>query len=177
MNPIVKKDILNLLRLSIAAIKEGNLFKLRELSDQVIHNAAIFQDKDSITIAILIYSISKIFKDNVDDYVLDYLESGVTNLEIGKINAYESDIKSIMKTMESKNGNTKYYVQEVFEMAEIKKASKIFEHGISMAQVADSLGISLWDLMDYVGKTRIIDNMEQGNGIKARLSFTRGLFR
>ena len=62
MNPIVKKDILNILRESVSVIKQGELFKLKELSDHVIHNATIFQDQYSITIAVTIYSMSKIYQ-------------------------------------------------------------------------------------------------------------------
>ena len=51
------------------------------------------------------------------------------------------------------------------------------EHGISMGQVAESLGVSLWDIMDYVGKTRIIDKFEYRTDMKSKLEFTRGLFR
>ncbi len=176
MNPLVKKDILNVLRQAVGSINSGNTYRLKDLSDQVIHNSTVFQDKDSITIAVTIYSLSKIYQNEVDSFVVPALKNATIALEEGKINKYENEIKSIIKNIEKKNGQTKYYVQEVLERAQIKKGSKIFEHGISLAQVAESLGISLWDLMQYVGQTRIIDNIEQKSNMKEKLEFTRKLF-
>jgi len=177
MNPIIKKDILNVLRQTINIVKENQLFKLREISDHVIHNAAIFQDQYSITIAVTIYSMSKIYKNGVDSFILPHLQNAIDFLEVGNINGYENEIKQIIKDITKKNGKTKYYVQEVLERAQIKKASKMYEHGISLGQVADALGVSMWELMDYVGKTRIIDKFDYETNINERLEFTRGLFK
>jgi hypothetical protein len=177
MNPIIKKDILNVLRQTIEIVKKNNLYKLREISDHVIHNAAIFQDQYSITIAVTIYSMSKIYKNKVDSFILPHLQNAVKFLESGKINNYEEEIKKIIKDISKKNNKTKYYVQEVLERAQIKKASKMYEHGISLGQVADALGVSMWELMDYVGKTRIVDKFNYQTDIKQKLEFTRGLFR
>lgn len=178
MNPIVKKDILNVLRQSVLVIKKNELFRLRELSDMVIHNATIFQDKYTITIAVTVYSMSKIYKtkSDVNLFLLPHLEDAIKFLEQGKLNLYEAEIKNIIKDI-SKNNKTKYYIEEVLERAQIKKASRMFEHGISMGQVADALGVSLWDLMDYIGKTRIIDDFDRHINMKERLEFTRGLFK
>lgn len=178
MNPIVKKDILNVLRQSLDIINSGELFKLRDLSDHVIHNATIFQDKYSITIAVTIYMMSKIYKSNkdIDQFIIPHIKDAIKYLEEGKLNLYETEIKNILKDISKTNSRTKYYVQEVLERAQIKKASKMFEHGISMGQVADSLGISIWDLMDYIGKTRIVDEFEHHIDMKERLEFTRSLF-
>ena len=37
----------------------------------------------------------------------------------------------------------------------IKKASRIYEHGISMQKTAKLLGISIWELAEYSGQTGI----------------------
>jgi len=155
------------------------LYKLRALSDHVIHNASIFQDKESITIAVTIYALSKIYKNSngVEKLILPHLINALKYLEQGDVDKYETEIKHIIKDISSNGGKTKFYVEEVLERAQIKKASRMFEHGISLGQVSDALGISLWDLMDYVGKTRIIDQFEDKTDVKARLEFTRGLFK
>lgn len=178
MNPIVKKDILNVLRQTISLIKKQELLKLRELSDHVIKNASVFQDKYSISIAITIYSISKIYRNSkeVDDFIITHLNNTVKFLEEGNLNDYESELKKIIKDISEKDSQTKFYIQEVLERAQIKKASKMFEHGISMGLVADILGVSQWDLMDYIGKTRIMDNFEHKTNTKKKLEFARSLF-
>ena len=179
MNPIVKKDILNVIEQTLSIIKSGNLFKLRELSDHVIHNAAVFQDKDSITIAVTIYSMSKIYKNvkDLDNMIVSHLSNAKEYLGKGNFNQYEKEIKNMVKDITEKDEKTKFYIMEVLERAQIKKASKMFEHGISLGQVADALGVSLWELMDYVGKTRIVDKFEQKTNVIDKLKFARGLFK
>jgi hypothetical protein len=179
MNPIVKKDILNVLNEAIQIVKSADLFRLRELSDHVIHNASIFQDKDSITVAVTIYALSKLYKytSEVDRFALPRLENAKKYLEEGDSNGYENEMKRIIKDISEKDEKTRFYIQEVLEMAQIKKASKMFEHGISMGQVADALGISIWDIMDYVGKTTIIDQFGYKTDIGKKLQMTREMFR
>ncbi len=178
MNPIVKKDILNVLNDSIEIVNKGELFRLRELSDHVIHNASVFQDKDSITVAVTVYALSKLYKrpEDVDRFLLPHLENARGLLESGKDDEYEKEIKLIIKDVSQKDEKTKFYIQEVLELAQIKKASKMFEHGISMGQVADALGISIWDIMDYVGKTTIVDQFGYKTNVTKKLQFTRELF-
>ncbi|MFH2021148.1 MAG: hypothetical protein ABIJ34_07040 [archaeon] len=178
MNPLVKKDTLNVLRATIAIIKKEELYKLRDLSDQVIHNATIFQDSTSITLAVVIYSISKLQDaKEVMPILLRHIASSITYLEKGKMNDYDKEIKGIIKEISEKDEKTKFYIQEVLERAQIKKASKMYEHGISLGQVAESLGISIWDLMEYVSQTRIVDSFEQKTDVKSKLELARSLFK
>jgi hypothetical protein len=178
MNPIVKKDILNVLNEAVEIVKTGELFRLRELSDHVIHNASVFQDKDSITVAVSVHALSKLYRyaKDVDRFVLPHLENAVKYLGEGNENNYQNEMKLIIKDIGQKDEKTKFYIQEVFEMAQIKKASKMFEHGISMGQVADALGISIWDLMEYVGKTTIVDQFGYKTNMSKKLQLARGLF-
>ena len=55
------------------------------------------------------------------------------------------------------------------------------ESGSSAEMASNIMGISLWELRDYIGKTTIADReQEEGKGNhkqeKSRLEFTRGLF-
>jgi len=69
----------------------------------------------------------------------------------------------------------KMYIEEVIRQAEIKKGTKLYDHGISLGQAANVLGISQWELMNYVGKTQISDHGQSTNIVK-KIKFTRGLF-
>ncbi len=61
------------------------------------------------------------------------------------------------KCIQKLPGDLKKNINEVFRMAKINKASRIYEHGISMGKTAKILGISKWELSDYTGKTGIAD--------------------
>ena len=178
MNPIVKKDILLVLGDASLIVKTGEFFKLRELSDHVIHNVSIFQDKDSITIAVTIYSLSKLYIGSQDliEIVLPHLTNAKVYLEKDEYTLYEKEISHILRDISRIDKKTKDYVQEVLEKGQIKKGSRMFEHGISLSHVADALGVSLWELVDYVGKTNIIDTFENKTDIKEKMNFARKLF-
>jgi len=75
------------------------------------------------------------------------------------------------------DGKIKMYIEQVMQQGRIKKGSKLYEHGISIARSADLLGISQWQLLDYVGKTTMTDATPQSLDVKKRLSFARELFR
>ncbi len=68
----------------------------------------------------------------------------------------------------------KLYIEEVISKAKVKKGSKLHEHGLSIARTAEVLGISQWELMNYVGKTTI--STVDGVDVKTRLNFARKLF-
>ncbi|MEK6849763.1 MAG: hypothetical protein AABY01_04310, partial [Nanoarchaeota archaeon] len=62
MDPRIKEDILSVLKKAIEALKSGNFIVLDELSNHTIHDASIYQDEDSTSTAILMYTISKVMQ-------------------------------------------------------------------------------------------------------------------
>ena len=79
----------------------------------------------------------------------------------------------IISTIDSK---LKLYIGEVITQAEIKKGSKLYAHGISLGRAAEVLGISQWELMFYIGKTKLID-VKGCVGVRERLNYARSLFK
>ena len=71
----------------------------------------------------------------------------------------------------------KAYVQDVFAKASINKASKIYEHGISMGKTASLLGVSQYELANYAG-TKDISDAPLGNtlNVKDRIKLAMGMF-
>ena len=61
MQKEVKKDILNALKKIQPLLKSNDIARLKSLSNSTIHNAGIFQDPDSISISVIIFSLAKIF--------------------------------------------------------------------------------------------------------------------
>ena len=57
-----KSNVLRILRETREAVKKEDNIKLKELSNQTIHTASIYQDIDNITVAVTIYAISKIIE-------------------------------------------------------------------------------------------------------------------
>lgn len=178
----VKKDILNILKETLEALKNGNYVSLKEISNHTLHNASIYQDKDSVSIAVIIYSIYKIAsrsegsEKNVLAGFMALLQDTLDILEEDKIDEYARAVKRIFNQISKADKEFGIYVEEVINQAEIKKGSKLYEHGLSMSKAADILGVSQWELMNYVGKTIIPEVEAEPFDIRARVDFTKKLF-
>jgi len=142
--------------------------KLRELSNQTIHNASAHQDVGCITLAVLIYTLSKLVErqdykriKNWDNFVkkfCSFLSLAVISLKEDNEKKYIDYLERARKTFNSFSVNLKPYIQEVLRKSSINKASKIYEHGISMGRTAKILGITQWELSEYTGQRAIDDN-------------------
>jgi len=183
MHDIIKKDILAVLTELTEILKvkeEGDIVHIKELSNEVIHNASVFQDGDSISIAVLIYSLSKIMerKQRDLDYnkVLNMLNSCISHLKNAQDEAFRKSIKNMFNIIRTMDAKLKLYIHEVINQAQIKKGCKLCEHGISIARSAEVLGISQWELMHYIGKTTLIEQFSEPVNVLHRLKIARGLF-
>ncbi len=183
MDNTVKYDILKTLQDVIHILESPalNVVEIKELSNHTIHNASIYQDEDSISVAILIYALSKILERCTDNkyciQITGLLKEAHDGLNKGNIGEYKNTIKRIFKEITKVDEKFRKYVEEVIVQAQIKKGSKIFEHGISIARASEMLGISQWELMSYIGKTSIADVANGSEMTRKRLTIARGLFK
>ncbi len=180
-------NILNILRKSYNAILNRDTVLLRELSNHTLHASSILQDEDAVSIAVIIYSFSKIFERNYSEYkdwdkfytsIKEGLKKAIKNLENNNIQEYELTIKQIISDIDKLDAKLRDYIKIVFDSAKIHKASRIHEHGISVGRTAELLGISEWELMEYVGKTGISDvPLSRTMSINERMKLMRSIFK
>ncbi len=177
MDDIVKTDILKVLNSASMMIEKGDTMGLKELSNHTIHNASIFQDEDSVTIAVIIYTLAKIFEreNRCEMSIVPIINSAKKNLFENNLESYKLNLTKIYTHIKNHDSKNKLYIQEVIQQAGVKKSSKIYDHGVSLGQAASILGVSQWELMEYIGNTSITDNFEPDN-LKKRLSTARKLF-
>ncbi len=181
MNDQIKKDIISVLVQLIEILKKKeDSVQIKSLSNHTIHNASVFQDEDSISVAILIYSLSKIIerKEKDIDYnkVIYLLNSALQNLKNSNDDAFRKFIKNLFDFIRAMDKKLKLYIHEVINQAQIKKGCKLCEHGISIARASEVLNISRWELMHYIGKTTLIEQFSEPVNILQRLKFARSLF-
>ena len=182
MDPRIKEDILNVLNRVAEALKSGNFIVIDELSNHTIHNASIYQDEDSISTAILVYAIAKVVQRCSETMcpapqVVPAIHKAMQALEREKDSLFHAAFTEAFDVISSQDKKLKMYVEEVLNKARVKKGSKLYEHGISMARIADMLGISQWDLYGYVGRTMIGEKEEQQISAQKRLQNARELFK
>ena len=162
-----KEHILDVLRRVKIALKNEDYIEIKNLSDNVIHSCSIDQDLDCISIAVVIYSLSKLIEREsyktekqwpkfFKEYLKD-IDDSIIALEKEDIETFRTKINSIRELIESLSGNLKKHIDYVFRKAEISKASRIYEHGVSMEQTASLLGVTLFELAQYTGSTGIAD--------------------
>ena len=187
MEEKVKKDILAVLKKSLIAIRKEDMGGLKDLSDNVIHNASVLQDEYSISIAVIIYSLAKIFErvryrkykdwDMFQRNTLNELTNARRSLEQDDVESYEHSLHSLLQVIDRLGKKFRKYIIDVMNKAKISKASRMHEHGISVGKTAELLGVSEWELMDYIGDTGIADiPLNITMSAKTRLKIARRIF-
>ncbi len=183
MQEQVKKDILDVLQRLHDILKskeDSDVIGIRELSNRVVHNASVFQDEDSISAAVLIYSIYKLIERRPGEInymkFSAFLEECISSLKTDDLETFRKSIKMIFNYIRMIDKRLKLYVNEVINQAQIKKGCKLCEHGISVARASEVIGISQWELLHYLGKTSLIDKFSEPIGAERRLKIARGLF-
>ncbi len=177
MDGTVRINIMRLLKDSLVAIREGDSFMLKELSNGNIHNASIFQDEDSLGISVVVYALSKVMERTDSRQVIaSQLQKALEALSSGKDAAYRSEIRQVIRTIRLEDSRLKRFVFSVMEQAQVKKGSAIYEHGISIGRVAEILGVSKWELMQYLGKTRASEQSSERIPTEKRLELARRAF-
>jgi len=182
MEQVVKEDILSIINQAIEILRTketADYIALSELSNHTIHDASIYQDEDSISIAIAVYAMAKIVQRCCETNVeypkfVPLMESARDALKQDNIIGYRAAIKSLFAAISSMDKRIKLYIQEVLDKARLKKGSKLAEHGLSVARTAEMLGLSQWELMGYIGKTTV--ESPEGLSVGERFRIAKALF-
>jgi hypothetical protein len=186
MQESVRLNIQDVLQQTITAVELRDTYLIKKLSNYTIHSASIFQDEYSISIAVILYSLSKIMErhrykeerewSQIYLFFLGRLKKALLTVQQNKLKSYQNIMQQVFKKISKVDSEIALYVEEVLEKSRVNKGSRIYEHGISLARVAEILGVSEWELMSYVGKTQIIDDEKTITNVRARLKYARGIF-
>jgi hypothetical protein len=162
-----KGHVLKILKRLEIALKNKDYVEIKNLSNKLLHNCSINQDPDCISLTVIIYSLSKMIeRENYKTYkqwsvfyqkYIQEIDGAITALKKNNIAKFREKIEAIRQLIQDISGGLKWHMQEVFRKAKINKASRIYEHGISMEKTAKILGISVWELAEYAGQTGIGD--------------------
>jgi len=180
-------NVLRILQETKVALERDDSFSLRSLSNQTVNTSTLTQDPDNIAVAVIVYSLSKIVErqdyrsllgwKKFYDNVLLYLDKSTKDIEKREYGKFREDFKAIRGSIDNLSGKLKKYIKEVLRTAEVSKASRLYEHGISMEQTANLLGITLYELAEYVGKTGISEVPENRTmGTKERIKLAMDIF-
>jgi hypothetical protein len=183
-----KEHILKILKGVKIALIEENSLEIRELSNRITHTASIHQEADILSLAVIIYALSKIVsrKDYQEEKnwgkffegFLKNIDDMIQALKKDDLKRFHNEVQANRQLIQKLSGNLRDYIKEVFRNAKINKASRLYEHGISREKTAKILGISLWELSEYSGRTGIHNvNLAVTMSIKQRIKLAEEIFR
>ncbi|MEK6885770.1 MAG: hypothetical protein AABX17_02285 [Nanoarchaeota archaeon] len=182
------ENVIEILEKAKKAIKQEDVITIKDLSNRTVHASSVYQDPDNINIAVILYSLSKIIErthyrelegwDKFEKIYTESIDNALVALKRKDIDAYRSQIERVRDGVDKLSGHLKEYIEEVFRKASINKASRLYEHGVSQEVAAKILGISQWELNQYVGNTGIADvNLAYTLDIKQRVKNAQDIFK
>jgi len=182
-----RNNVLRIFEETKKAVAEGNSAKIKQLSNQTTNTASLTHDPDNIAVAVVVYSLSKIIER--EDYkklpgwnkfyntYLSSIERIIEDIKRKDDNAFRKDIETIREAIGKLSGKLKDYIQDVFRSASINKASRIYEHGISMEKTAHLLGVTMFELAEYAGKGKHADVPETKTAdVRSRIKLAMEMF-
>jgi hypothetical protein len=153
--------------------------ELRNLSNNLMQKVSIYKDKNLISISVLIYSLYKIFSKN-DNLEKKQLISLIDNMINNKNNnvQFHTSTSKLFEEIKKYDKNIDSNILHIIKQGYINKGISLYEHGFSIGNAAEIMGISKWDIMEYLGGINIIDTDENAKiDCRDRLNYTRGLFQ
>jgi hypothetical protein len=173
----IKNDIIRVLNKTVDLVQKKDYAGIMTWSDHVIRNASAYQDDDSLSVAVFVYALGKVLqrcceKGEPVPNLAAKTRSLLKHMKNDDDNAFRAELKALINSVGKFDKQLKMYIQEVITKAKIKKASRIHKHGISIARTSELLGVSQWELQDYIGHT-IGDDKYRGMNVLDRLKTAR----
>ena len=160
-----RENLRRILKEAQKSFEEKNAIVLRRLSNETLHVSSATGDSDNILVAVILYSLSKILEredySNLEGWksfeilVGSALKNSLKDLDQNNDGKFQRDFVQIRKAINKISGKLKKYIEEIFQKSAVNKASRIYEHGISLGRTAELLGVSIYDLANYTGQTGI----------------------
>lgn len=182
-----KDNVLRIFQETKEALKTEDSATIKNLSNQTINTASLTHDPDNIAVAVIVYSLSKIIEregykklpgwNKFYNTYVKVIDKTINAIKKNDEEGARENLKLIRKAIDNLSGKLKDYIQDVFRKASINKASRIYEHGISMERTAKLLGITMYELASYAGQTEI-SNVPLGKtmDVKKRIKLAMEIF-
>ena len=180
------ENILRIFKEVKIAIEQEDSDKLSDLSNQTINTASRTHDPDNIATAVVVYALGKIvgrkeyrkYKTWKKFYqtTLTSVDAIIYSLKNNDEIKFRKNLQNIRSSIRSLSGDLKKYIDDVFIKASINKASRIYEHGISMEKTASLLGITMYELAAYAGQKGIANDEAKTIGVKTRIKWVEEVF-
>jgi len=177
----MNSDVVGSLEFLKKLLSEKNIdtSKLRDYSSNLMEEVSLNKNQDSISLSVLSYSLYKILSKNssIDTKPLLSLIDEVLEDKDSKVR-FRASLKKLFDQIKKYDVNLDANVLHIIKQAYINKGIKLYENGLSIGKASEIMGISKWEIMEYLGSSNIVDTDANARiDCRDRLEFTRGLFQ
>jgi len=168
------------------AFERNDLVKLRQLSNNLIEEAALKSDKVLAQLSLISYSLQKILSkphiveagkwNKIKLTIISCLQKASMHLKKRNFNEFEKELDNISDKVFEVDSSLGNYVANVYEKARIKQASRAYAFGLSLRQSVSLTDANEKDLLSYIGGTKIHDREKEFKGLKERKKLLDGIF-
>lgn len=170
--------LIGILKKTVKALETRDSYSARQQSDTATFLASLHQDENSISVAVMIYALSKIMEHgNINlKKTSSYIEKAISHLEANNHIDFRTQMKEIISDIEKQAPQMDRFIKTVMESSQIKKSCSICQNGISAARAANIMGISQWELMNYIKQISPNNDYSENVSIRDRIRLSRRLF-
>jgi len=180
------KNLIKKMQLIQDWFKLNESMKLRQLSNSTIEEAALNSDKVLGEISLIAYSLHKLLSkphivksknwNKVKLNILNSLNKSINFLKKKNFDQFEKELDRIALNVSSIDSRLSNYIQNIYEKARIKQASRAYGFGLSLSQAQKLTNANKKDLLNYIGITRIHEKVKAKKGINERLKALKEVF-
>jgi len=152
----------------VGYVESENAVDLRVVSNDMIDEAAVTQDKTFVTLSLIAYALSKIMSkphllksdrwDGFKKHVIEHLSDGPKPVLL-------DEVVQDVREFDEEEGN---YVTDIIDKARMKQASRVYALGLSLSQACELTGADMSLVSSYVGTTKIHERPYSRSGTVAQ---------
>ena len=163
------------------AFKDRNVKFLKKIQYECIEHMAIEFNHNIFNLAIICYMLSKMiskprywqtrsisgYLNKIEKSLDDIIKNANNERKVSKI------LQDIMDTVMNLDVKDKRYLYNLIEGAKVKIGSSLYAKGMTLGVASDLSGAEKNEIMEYVGKTTIHENIKEPIDIKERMKKVR----
>ena len=179
-------DLVNATEKIMNAFESNDQVKLRQLSNDLIEEAALKSDKVLAQLSLIAYSLQKMLSkphiieagkwQKIKSTILFSLKKASNELAKKDFDGFKKELDNISEKVFQVDASMGHYVANIYEKAKIKQASKAYAFGLSLMQAVNLTGAEEKELLSYIGATKIHDKEKPLKGINERKKLLEGIF-
>ena len=165
------------------AFSKSQVFRLRQLGNKLLGEAALRGDENLAEVSVIAYSLHKLSSKEhvaksagwggIKRNILGSLGNAINSLKKETAGDFNAAMHRVISNVSETDTQLGYYMQNLYDKARVKQASRAYSLGLSLSQAAELTKADKGRLLSYIGGTKIYDAEKGEVGIGKRLEKLR----